>query len=278
MDSRSRDGSIASLERVPLFGLNFIDSASLDEVADAILDFDAASIGSESPTLPVVLTPNVDIVVRLDGMKGSADAEMFEKAEFCLPDGQPIVAASRLFGSKLRARLPGSGLFEIIWPRIAAEDRSVVVVAPSTEISDRLGAEHPKANFIIPPMFDVDDLEAAAGIASDISRELSASGADTVIIGLESPKDVRIMTNLFAHWPPSLAKPFCICVGGGFAMYLGLKRRAPAWVQKIGMEWFFRFAQEPRRLFHRYFVRDVAFVGVVWRELRSRKRRRRSAS
>lgn len=278
MGSRSRDGSTTSLERVPLFGLNFVDSASLDEVADAILDFDAASIRPESATLPVVLTPNVDIVVRLDGMKGSADAEMFQNAEFCLPDGQPIVAASRLFGSKLRARLPGSGLFEIIWPRMAAEDRSVVVVAPSAEISDRLGAEHPTANFIIPPMFDVDDLEAAANIAADISKELSASGADTVIIGLESPKDVRIMTNLFDHWPPSLAKPLCICVGGGFAMYLGLKRRAPAWIQKIGMEWFFRFAQEPRRLFHRYFVRDVAFVGVVWRELRSRKRRRRSTS
>jgi len=271
MGERSIERSVDSLDRVSLFGLNFVNSDSLEEIADAVLEFNPSSLAVDSQILPVLLTPNVGIVVRLDGMKGSADATMFEQAKFCLPDGQPIVAASRLFKTPLSARLPGSGLFEVIWPQIAAADRPVVVVAPSKEISGPLGEQHPKAEFVIPPMFDVDDQRAAELIATDIAQAVGVSSADMIIIGLESPKDVRIITNLYEHWPPSLPKPFCVCVGGGFAMYLGLKKRAPAWVQKIGMEWFFRFVQEPRRLFHRYFVRDVGFIGIVWREWRRRK-------
>ena len=52
-------------------------------------------------------------------------------------------------------------------------------------------------------------------------------------------------------------------------MYTGLKKRAPRLVQRLGLEWFYRFCQEPRRLFGRYFVRDLAFLTIVVRELRT---------
>ena len=58
---------------------------------------------------------------------------------------------------------------------------------------------------------------------------------------------------------------------GGFAMYAGFKRRAPRWMQNAGLEWLFRFIQEPRRLFRRYFVRDAAFIGIVARALWARR-------
>lgn len=271
MDETSLEESSDSLDRVRVFGLDFVNSNSLAEVSDAILNFSSSSLSADSTTVPVVLTPNVDIVVWLNEMKGSSDEAMFENAKFCLPDGQPIVAASRLLKTPLSARLPGSGLFEQIWPKIAAEGRPVVVVASTKEISGLLGEEHPKAEFIVPPMFDADDKQATELIATDVANAIGISGAEMVIIGVGNPKDVRIANNLFEHWPPSLPKPLCLCLGGSFAMYLGLKKRAPEWVQKIGMEWFFRFAQEPRRLFHRYFVRDVGFIGIVWSEWRSRK-------
>ena len=55
-------------------------------------------------------------------------------------------------------------------------------------------------------------------------------------------------------------------------MLLGLKKQAPRWVQRAGLEWFFRFVQEPRRLFRRYFIDDVAFFPLVWREWRRVRR------
>jgi N-acetylglucosaminyldiphosphoundecaprenol N-acetyl-beta-D-mannosaminyltransferase len=50
-------------------------------------------------------------------------------------------------------------------------------------------------------------------------------------------------------------------------MYLGQVKRAPMWMQRVGLEWFFRFIQEPRRLFKRYFVTDTRFMLLLIREL-----------
>ena len=224
------------LERVELFGLQMVNAESLAPVIDELLD----GPRRDDKILPLVLTPNVDIVVHLDEDPDSIEAEMFRRAQYCLPDGQPVVLFSRIHGEPLRARLPGSGLFADLWPRLTAEKRPVVVVASSDDIADRLREEHPKAGFIVPPMFDADD---------------------------PAPKDARIIAALFDRWDQRLGpKPLAMGLGGSFAMYLGITKRAPDWIQRIGMEWFFRFAQEPRRLFHRYFVRDAAFLGIMKRE------------
>ena len=69
-----------------------------------------------------------------------------------------------------------------------------------------------------------------------------------------------------------------VCVGGAFNYVAGRVSRAPAWVQLAGLEWFWRFAHEPRRLFHRYFVEDVAFLGLVVAEYLREHRRGRERS
>ena len=60
--------------------------------------------------------------------------------------------------------------------------------------------------------------------------------------------------------------PLILLLGAAPEFHLGIKKRAPGWMQRWGMEWLHRFASEPRRLFHRYFVEDVRFVRIVWRE------------
>ena len=64
--------------------------------------------------------------------------------------------------------------------------------------------------------------------------------------------------------------PFAMGVGGTFDVFAGKVTRAPVWMQKSGLEWFYRFLQEPRRMFRRYFIEDMAFVGLLLRELRRR--------
>ncbi len=251
------------LERVELFGLQMVNAESLAPVIDELLD----GPRRDDKILPLVLTPNVDIVVHLDEDPDSIEAEMFRRAQYCLPDGQPVVLFSRIHGEPLRARLPGSGLFADLWPRLTAEKRPVVVVASSDDIADRLREEHPKAGFIVPPMFDADDPAQIDAIVSDILTSARAVRPDMVLVGIGNPKDARIIAALFDRWDQRLGpKPLAMGLGGSFAMYLGITKRAPDWIQRIGMEWFFRFAQEPRRLFHRYFVRDAAFLGIMKRE------------
>ena len=57
--------------------------------------------------------------------------------------------------------------------------------------------------------------------------------------------------------------PYAMGVGGTFDAVTGKVKRAPRWMQRTGLEWFYRFIQEPRRMFRRYFVTDMAFVGML---------------
>lgn len=251
------------LDRVEIFGLDMVKAESLAPVIEEILD----GPRRDDEVKPVVLTPNVDILVHLEEHQASVEAELFRQAQFCLPDGQPLVTVSRLVGRPLGARLPGSGLFEELWPQLLERRTPVVVIASSEEIAEKLSAEHPRATTIVAPMFEATDDAAIGGLVDDILIAAQAARPDMIFVGIGNPKDARIIAALFDRWPDRLgAKPLCFGLGGSFAMYLGLKKRAPAWVQRIGMEWFFRFSQEPTRLFHRYFVRDLAFFGIARRE------------
>jgi len=279
------------LSRVHLFGLNFVNNRSVSAVAEALLrprdsklssddegDFSSGdSVANEDSSaldravLPAVLTPNVDILVHLHRHAESVEADMFRRAQYCLPDGQPIVTASRLFGPSLAARLPGSGLFEVLWPRLAATKTPVVVIASSDEIAKRLEAEHSTAAVFVAPMFSEGDSDAINKIVDQILVGVVETGAERVLVGIGNPKDAQIIARLFERWPEAHALPLSMGLGGSFAMYLGLKKRAPEWVQRVGMEWLFRFAQEPRRLFSRYFVRGSVFFSVLWSEWRGAK-------
>lgn len=262
VETKTDDG----LERAPLFGLDFVNADGLDPVVDALFD----GPWSDGDIRPVVVTPNVDIVVQLDHAPGSIEEELYRRARFCLPDGQPIVAVSGLFGPRLGARLPGSSLFAQMWPEVVRRRTPVVVVASSTQVADELSRSHPGAGVLVAPYFDADDDEAVSSIVESLLAEADRVRPELVFVGIGHPKDARLVAALLDRWDERLGPvPVCLALGGSFLMYLGLKKRAPAWIQRIGMEWFYRFAQEPRRLFHRYFVRDLAFFGIVGRHWRA---------
>jgi N-acetylglucosaminyldiphosphoundecaprenol N-acetyl-beta-D-mannosaminyltransferase len=274
-DPRQIDG----LTRRRLFGLDLVDAPGLDVVLDTILSRPAST---QPGVDPVLVTPNVDIVVHLHREPSSTEAEVFRRAQYVLPDGMPLVAASRLLGQPLAARLTGSGLFELLWPRLALERRPVVVLCASEQIADRLRSEHPGASFVVPPILDLGDPAQIDGVIDQLLEAVLASSARLVLLGLGNPKDAVLAARLNERWTPAAGdgegdsgdgggaeQPLCCGLGGSFAMYVGLTKRAPGWVQRSGMEWLYRFAQEPRRLFHRYFVRDPAFIGIVYREYRA---------
>jgi len=270
-DPRATDG----LERRTLFGLQFVDAPSLEPVLDAVLNQPAAQGDprAEDSVLPVLVTPNVDIMVQLRRAARSVEAGVMRRAQYVLPDGMPIVAASRLLGVPLAARLTGSGLFEVLWPSLVAQDRSVLVLTASTAIAGRLSYEAPAAAFVTPPVFDATDAAAVDRVVDDLLREAEARRPELVLFGIGHPKDPILASRFLERWPVALGRrPLCCCLGGSFAMYAGFKRRAPVWMQKAGLEWFFRFVQEPRRLFRRYFVRDAAFLAIVAGALWTRRR------
>lgn len=253
------------LDRVELFGLPLVAANSLEPVLDQILAGSTPPEGLE----PLVLTPNVDIVVHLDANRDRVEADLFRRAQYCLPDGAPIIAASRLLRRPLGARLAGSDLFAELWPRIVTEQVPTVVVASSEVVAQALADDDPLADFVVPPMFDGDDPAAVGAVADQLIEAARRIRPRLVLVGVGNPKDARVIGAMVDRWDTDIGPmPVSMGLGASFALHLGLQKRAPRWVQRIGLEWFHRFAQEPRRLFRRYFIDDVAFVPIVWREWR----------
>jgi N-acetylglucosaminyldiphosphoundecaprenol N-acetyl-beta-D-mannosaminyltransferase len=95
-----------------------------------------------------------------------------------------------------------------------------------------------------------------------------AARPDVVLVALGCPKQEILMDRIAMAVSPAV----CIGIGAGLDFVAGAVRRAPAWVSRMGLEWFYRLLREPRRLWRRYLVRDPRFLIVVLRELLARHR------
>ena len=125
----------------------------------------------------------------------------------------------------------------------------------------------------MPPHFDVDDDRQLGAIVGTYVHAITEIGAEFVLIGISFPKQQHIALAVLDRLGTGAARPpLFMMLGGSFEMYLGQVKRAPRWMQRSGTEWLYRFIKEPRRLFHRYFVTDVRFLGHLVREVRSIRR------
>jgi N-acetylglucosaminyldiphosphoundecaprenol N-acetyl-beta-D-mannosaminyltransferase len=98
---------------------------------------------------------------------------------------------------------------------------------------------------------------------ADVVRRINESGADIVWVGLSTPKQEFWMADHLGR----IEAPVMIGVGAAFDFHAGLKRQAPLWMQHSGLEWLFRLATEPRRLWKRYLANNPAFVWLALEEL-----------
>ena len=254
-----------------VFGFEFVDDRDVSATVDRIL-----GPQPDDGRLPVAVTPNVDDIVQLHEPEHAALLSTLRRSRYVLPDGQPIVWASRLLGRPLTARLPGSTLVPPLWRRAAAERLPVVVLVSSEDIAGRLRAEHPDVRGIVPPFFDAGDTAVIDELIAQLVDDVIDTGARLVFFGINFPKQQRVALGLLDRLAAldDAPAPVLLLIGGSFNMYFGVTPRAPEWMQRWGLEWLYRFILEPRRLFRRYFVTDVKFLPIALRELRQHRRRR----
>lgn len=259
----ARSAEVHPFATVELFGLSFLDASDEAVVAEHLATADHGSIGDGH--LPIVFTPNVDIVVQLERATARGLGDRLANAAYILPDGAPIVWTSRWAGTRIQARIAGSTVFQHWWPRIAADKRRVVVFCSSEAVKTGLEAEHPEAKVVVAPMIDTSD-EQVASVAAQLVADAVASDAEFCVICVGHPKDAMIAVAAIDQWPADRSVPLMLCLGASAELHLGIKKRAPEWAQKHGLEWLVRFSQEPRRMFHRYFVRDLGFFPMAIRQ------------
>jgi N-acetylglucosaminyldiphosphoundecaprenol N-acetyl-beta-D-mannosaminyltransferase len=203
---------------------------------------------------------NAAKVVRLQGDPDLREA--IEGCELITADGVPIVWAARLLGSEVPGRVNGTDLMEAILAR--AEDRGwrVYLLGSREEVLAGVRAELARRH----PRLSVAGSRHgyfAAEEEDDVVAEVAAARPDVLFVALTTPQK-ELFQWRHRH---ELGVPFTMGVGGSFDVLAGVRKRAPGWAQRNGLEWAFRLAQEPRRLFVRYLVGNARFAGLVVRAL-----------
>ncbi|MBA3926324.1 WecB/TagA/CpsF family glycosyltransferase [Listeria rustica] len=176
-------------------------------------------------------------------------------------DGQSIVWAMKFLGHEVQERVAGIDLFENLVKLSAEKGFRVYYFGAQEDVVQEVVQLHQQKY----PNLQVagyrngyfDEVES-----EEIAMDIRKSKADIVFVAFSSPKKEQWV---HAH-KEMMGAPFVMGVGGSFDVIAGVTKRAPQWMQKAGLEWFYRFMQEPRRMFKRYFVGNLSFVRKVMKE------------
>jgi len=181
-------------------------------------------------------------------------------------DGQSVVWASRLLGDPLPERVAGIDLMRRLVA--VAEDRGYGVFVLGAR-ADTLAAaehvllaEHPRLRLVGSHHGYFADAESRR-----VAEQIRSAAPDLLFVAMSSPRKEYWLDEQAS----GLGVPLSMGVGGAVDVLAGTIRRAPTIMQRAGLEWLFRLAQEPRRLFKRYAVTNSTFVILLVRELASRR-------
>ena len=248
-----------------------VDDVTLDEAVDLIAGM--VGRGRSTGSTHQVATVNVDFVV--NALRNRDVLEILQRSDLSIPDGMPVVWASKVFGTPLRGRTTGIDLMPALASRAASDGLRIVLFGGAPGVAESaaelLRRDHPGVDIaaVDAPMVSgsgkfADD--AAGATALDAIR---ACDPDVLCVALGNPKQERWITRYRAD----VGAPVAIGVGGSLDFLTGTTRRAPAWMQRSGLEWLHRAASEPQRLLGRY-ARDfrIYLPGVVGQAWRGRRR------
>lgn len=247
-----------------IFGFKFTVYPTVEETVQAIVDFDSSKLTLDQR--PFLITPNVDDVVNWRKPQFEKLRSEFVKSAFVIPDGQPLVTFSKLVGRSLVRRLTGSTMFPLIWTKAKEANKKAFFILANEQLCKFYEQEYPNCRAYSPPFFSVSDETTVSQIVAECRRIINEQQPDLVFVGIQFPKQNVLALELYRTVAVS-RMPLYLIFGSSMEYYSGHLKRSPAFVQKIGMEWFYRFCQQPKRLFKRYFVNDLPIIGVFWEEL-----------
>lgn len=246
----SREPRSEESRRVYLMGVG-VDDVDEDEVIDRMMSSLRQGRGGW------VFTPNVDIVRQVvadDGLQ-----RLVGDADLAIPDGMPLVWASRLQRTPLRTRVAASHLVYPLCRRAAALGYSVYLLGGSEAASARAAAALEAAapglsiaGCSSPPH----GFESSPTETARVLESLKQAAPDIVICAFGFPKQERLMTVLCRLFPSA----WFIGAGGTLTIAAGITPAAPRWMRQSGLEWLHRLRLEPRRLFRRYIIDDIPFA------------------
>jgi len=197
-------------------------------------------------------------------VKIQRDRELWEavvSSDVISPDGQSIVWASRFLKKPLPERVAGIDLMQKLLKLASEKGYKVFLLGAKEEIicelKGKLNKKYPHLNLVgcRNGYFSPNEEEG-------LIREINEKKPDILFVGMSSPKKEYWL----GKYQSALKVLFCMGVGGSFDVLAGKTKRAPGWMQRVGLEWFFRFLQEPTRMWKRYLVTNTLFLFYLFKE------------
>jgi N-acetylglucosaminyldiphosphoundecaprenol N-acetyl-beta-D-mannosaminyltransferase len=192
---------------------------------------------------------------------------LVDECDLVTADGQAVVWASRLLGDPLPTRVAGIDLMLELLALAERRGYSVYFLGARADVLARaivrLRERHPQLEIAGCRDGYFSEAEEPA-----VATSIRAARPDLLFVAMSTPRKEYFL----GRWGPELDVPFSMGVGGAVDVVAGITKRAPLPLQRLGLEWAFRLLQEPRRLFKRYLVTNLVFIGLTLRQLGRRRR------
>lgn len=241
------------INKVNIIGTN-IDNVNMYETLRYIHEL------LRSDTFSYVVTANVDHLMKL--RKDKVFRTIYQEANLVVADGVPLVWASKIIGTPLKERVNGTDLFLCVCEESSKKGYSIFLLGGNKGVARQtckvLEKKFPGikfAGYYCPEFGFEEKIDECLRIQNLIAN----SNASILFVGLGAPKQEKWIKKFGSGCQVRLA----IGVGASFSFVTGDMRRAPIWMQRCGLEWFWRLLNEPRRLWRRYLIKDIPFIWIV---------------
>lgn len=238
-----------------------IDNLTMEEAIDALDTF--VKEGNKG----YVVTPNVDHIVKLE--KDTKLQEVYKNASFVFADGKPLIVISKKYKTPLKQKISGSDLFPLLCERAAQKGYTMYFLGASEGVAakaaENLTNKYPGLKVVgcLSPKYGFEKDEESL---KQVIQTINDVKPDILIVGLGCPKQEYFMYDHYQELDTKLS----LGLGASLDFEAGNVKRAPKWMQNAGLEWFYRFLKEPRRMFKRYFVDDFK-IFKLYRKYKPKK-------
>lgn len=251
----SGDSSLRTPDDIDFFGVKVVNT-SMDEAVEWLIDRARNAV----PSLVAFVNPDCLNIAYRD----TAYRHVLEQASRVLPDGIGLRLGCRLFGVSLKENVNGTDLFPRLCERAAASNLPIFLLGARPGIAE-LASENLIKRFPALRVVGTQHGYFSSDDETGLIQTINASGARILIVAFGAPRQELWLSRHHAE----LLTPVRIGVGGLLDFYSGRIPRAPQWMREIGLEWAFRLAQEPGRLWRRYVIGNPLFLYRVWLQSRS---------
>ena len=234
----------------------FINNLTMSEVIGAIENL------IESNKKSYIVPINVDVVVKAE--HDTYLKKIIDNADLVLIDGKPLIWISKLYNMPIKEKVSGSDLVPLLCEKASKKSYSIFIIGGKEGVADsaknNLEKAYPGINIVgtyAPPVgFESDEEEL-----NKINQMLSNIHPDILITCFGCPKQEKWIYENYKKYDAKVS----LCAGATVDFLAGNVKRAPKWMSEHGLEWFYRFLQEPKRMFKRYFVDDIEIIKLIFK-------------